>query len=263
MRIIILVIVTISSFILSGESSANDLQDHSVTYINNYKKDICQAASHTNVPPALLAGVIIAEAELNRSLTDRIQDAMLVRMLKITDIAWWDQWQKQGELLARKSKESRSISNKWPIELWRTGYVQTFGSPQIAPRTAILACKNLEKKYGVCRDSIRSIIENISKDPESFLIAAIVLDNERKQYQNSYDVDLSESIGEWATIYNVGSDFIIMSHSTDHQIKPNRFGRHVLKNYSYIDQLLKCGSTPDKSDMTSSSSGHENHAAEQ
>lgn len=222
------------------DSIASGLHDHSIAYLNKYKKEFCKIANHTNVPPALLAGVVITEAELNRSVLDRIQDAMLIRMLQSKDATWWDQWQQQGERLAKKSIPFRMLSNKWPVELWHTGYVQTFGSAQVSPRTAILACKNLINKYDVCRIGVKGIVEKISKDPDGILIAGIVLDSEREQYQRVLNIDVSNSIAKWATIYNVGSDFVIMSHSNGYKLKANRFGKHVLNNYAYIDQLLNC-----------------------
>lgn len=219
---------------------SNALSDRSLDFIEENRQYLCSAATKSNVPSALLAGVIVAETELNRSLADRLQDTMLLGFLRFKDAQWWEQWNLTGKDLANKSAKYRAHSNKWPIELWRTGYVQTFGSAQISPRTAIIACNKLKLQYEECRLGIKGIVTQITKDPDSFIIAGIVLNYEKMEYQKKTKQELN-NIGVWATTYNLGSDYMIPLSSNVPRIRENSFGKFVHQNFSIIKRLLHCG----------------------
>ncbi len=209
-------------------------------FLVTHNKELCQASDTTNVPAELLAGVIITEAELNRGITDRVQDLRLKTMLLTKPERWWNKWKIDGEVLANNSSELRLLSNKWPIELWKTGYVQSFGSAQITPRTAFKACHEYINDFSVCKSGVKGIVKSISDDPSSFLIASIILKYEKEKYLLLFPKSLDVDVGVWATMYNVGWDYYHLTYIPRWGNTANNFGKHVSSRLLSIQKILKC-----------------------
>lgn len=235
-KLFVVLFVTIPSF-----ANAGSLSKTSTEFIKQYNEELCLAANKTKVPAALIASVIIAEDDLNRNIIDRLQDVSLKNMLNLKDEKWWEKWHMDCKALAQSTIKYRFISNKWPIELWQTGYVQSYGSAQITPRTAIIACDELKSSFEECRAGVKKIVQSIISNPDSFIFAGIILQYEKKQYQKRFKNKLDEHIGVWATIYNVGWDYFNESYFARWGVKENNFGKKVSEHYQIIHQILQCG----------------------
>jgi hypothetical protein len=92
------------------------------------------------VPPEVTAGVFIAEELLNRGAVDITQDTLFHFLVRSRDDNWWTHWALDAMELADRAEDARMVSNKWPLNIVKTGIVFSIGPAQITPRTVLHAC---------------------------------------------------------------------------------------------------------------------------
>jgi hypothetical protein len=208
---------------------------------------ICTASLLTETPEELIRGIVEGEQAINGGSTRRIQNITFEALLKMGSPAFWEDWRKRNELVAHASASVRLASNKWPAELWTSGYVQSFGPGQITPRTAFLACGNNEGRYAMCRLPTDGMLRALVGPSTAYVMVGIVFAYEREEMLRVKGVDLRENPIMWATVYNVGGDYFRATYESRWGYTPNILGRWVGKHSGNFKNQLRCESYPPNS----------------
>lgn len=231
------------SFIIAQSSLDNikiDLKATPIHVISLYDKILCQLSSKLQISSQVVAGVIIAEWHLNYGVIDKIQDIYISKLLQLYETTWWDQWALKSEAIAISALQVRRYSNKWPIELVKSGYVMSIGFAQITPRTAIHACKQLRNQVEACNGGARYIVEGLLDNKRSIELATAVLHFEAQEHMKETGIDSKNDLALLATIYNIGGDFYRSSYLPQKKSKYNAFGNWIYKNENVLSSLFSC-----------------------
>lgn len=87
-----------------------------------------------DVDPILVKAILEVEGE-NINSIDYLQDLLLESQLARHDSTWWENWATRHDSIANNYLPLRSKSGKWPVSLYSSLYVVSFGPAQITPRT--------------------------------------------------------------------------------------------------------------------------------
>lgn len=215
-------------------------EENGWSFLRKYRKDICNAAEELKIDSRVLGGVLVAEIELNKNIIDSAQNLYFKTLVKNKNYEWWRQWHKYWSHQAKLSESMRHMSNKWPAELWMSGYVQSFGPAQITPRTVFRACKSLADQCTLCNNNTKDLMNNLLSIPEAFYLSAAILRFELDEFKKESGENLSTNIDLWATVYNVGGDYFWRSYYSRYKMQPNNFGIWISENIPKIDKILSC-----------------------
>lgn len=203
----------------------------------------CAIARKYGVAADVLAGVVLAEKQLNRDWSDDIQDGLFELLLVLRSEEGWHRWADEALAAADRALPERSKSREWPAAVAWSGVIFSLGPSQITPRTAFRACRNADRKPGWC-GSPRELVRALMDETLSLEVAALVLDDERRTHLAETGVDVSDSPGRWATLYNFGGE-IFRARFRDHPDRPaNGFGQWVDRNSAAIRTGLHCPAAP-------------------
>ncbi len=214
--------------------------EDSVRYLTLYRKKICDTAALTGIPPESLAGVIVAERTLNNGLFDNMQNVFVGHLLKAYNNTWWEEWAKSSETLATEMMNLRLISNKWPLELSKNGYVMSVGPAQITPRTAIRACEAIDSDVEACRGGVKGIVSNLLDFNRSIELAAAVLVYESLEYNKNAETVEVLPLALLGTLYNIGGEYYSKTFVTKFNTTTNSFGKWIERNAELLKKSLKC-----------------------
>lgn len=188
---------------------------------------VCSAAAMFAVDAPLIVGVVLAENELNAGAGDAVQAAYVKGLLAAQDEDWFRRWKARNEQSAQQSMPVRLLSNKWPAELWASGYVQSYGPAQVTPRTAIAACEHLQTQVPVCRKSPKQVVRAMVEVPSFLYMVAAILRHEIESAPRQLAARVRADHALWATLYNVGGEYFFATYIRRYGMKPNRFGAFV------------------------------------
>jgi hypothetical protein len=195
-----------------------------------HKETLCLAASTFAIDGRLIAGVVLAENGLNVGRGDDLQAPYLKGLLATRGDAWFREWKDRNEQSAQQAMSVRLISNKWPVDLWLSGYVQSYGPARVTPRTAIAACERLQVHFPACRKSPREVVRAIVEVPDFLYIVAAVLRSEIESAPQEWVSEVRADPALWATLYNVGGEYFFTTYATRYGVKPNKFGSFVRRS---------------------------------
>lgn len=199
----------------------------------------CEVAATHGVPAGVLAGVVLAEKQLNRDWSDPIQDGLFRIALALRGEEGWRLWAQRASAAAQAGLSERARSADWSRDLIWTGFVFSLGPAQITPRTALRACANAAPKPDWCASADRTI-RALLDETRSLHVAALVLRDEREIHLKATQVDLSGAPGRWATLYNFGGE-IFRARFADRPDRPaNGFGQWIERNQAAIRARLAC-----------------------
>ena len=199
----------------------------------------CAVAHRYGVEAETLAGVDLAEKQLNRDWSDDVQDALFEVLLLVRSENGWQRWADDALAVTNRALQERSRSGRWPGDVIWTGMIFSLGPSQITPRTAFRACRNAIEAPSWCGNP-RLLVEALLDERRSLEVAALVLDDERKLHLTATGSDVSGDPGRWATLYNFGGE-IFRSRFGDRPDRPaNGFGQWVERNASQMRTILKC-----------------------
>jgi hypothetical protein len=199
----------------------------------------CYVAQTYGVPANVIAGVVLAEKQLNRDWSDAVQDGLFAILLYLRGNDWWQEWSERSLALASEELEARTKSSEWSRDVNWTGIIFSIGPAQVTPRTALRACKNAAKQPAWCSGT-KPLIEALLSESRSLEVAALILDDERKTHLRETGVDVAEDSAKWATLYNFGGDIFRARFDKDPNRGPNRFGKWVGDNRDEMDGILQC-----------------------
>jgi hypothetical protein len=217
---------------------SSPLNVNGAAYARLTQVPFCEAGARFEVPPEIVAGVVLAEEMLNRSAVDSAQDTIFQILVRTRDENWWAQWAVDAMKVADNAEGVRVLSNKWPPHVISSGVVVSIGPAQITPRTALRACAYLKDAPSVCKEGTRSLIRQLLDDAAAADVAAMVLRFEQEAHVASVGIDLSRDVGRWATAYNFGGDYYRRAFQGKFPI--NSFGRWVASNVDEIRIRLSC-----------------------
>ena len=199
----------------------------------------CVVSRRYGVSPEVLAGVVLAEKQLNRDWTDRLQDGVFTVLLALRSERGWQEWAHEALARADRSIKERARSRSWPSDVVWTGVIFSLGPAQITPRTAFHACRNATAPPDWCATP-RRLIEALMDETRSLEVAALVLVDERKRHLAETQVDVGGRPGQWATLYNFGGE-IFRTRFRDQPDRPaNGFGRWIDHHSAFIASALHC-----------------------
>ena len=214
--------------------------DGSIAFINLHRETICKTARLVNIPPESIAGVIIAEKTLNHGLLDDMQDVYISYLVNNKNVIWWNDWAASSEQIAKNIMHIRLISNKWPIELSKNGYVISIGMAQITPRTAIHACNKMNHIISACKGSVKSIVSNLLVTKKAIEIAAAIIAFEKLEHIKITSEPSVINLALLGTLYNLGGDYYRKTFLSKFNTQYNMFGRWVENNEIILKTHLKC-----------------------
>lgn len=203
----------------------------------------CAVAREYGVPVEVLAGVVLAEKQLNRGLSDAVQDEIFKIMLWIFGDRWWDHWANRSLDLAAQNENERLSAPEWSPLVKATGITFSIGPAQITPRTALAACEQMGRESPVCAGSTKSLIAALMSPEKSLEVAAVVLKAEQRNQLRLTGLDVTDSPGKWATLYNFGGDIFRSLFAGELDRGPNSFGRWVGHNAAEIRALTSCAAS--------------------
>ncbi len=203
----------------------------------------CAVAREYGVPVEVLAGVVLAEKQLNRQLFDAVQDEIFKIMLWIFGDRWWDHWANRSLDLAAQNENERLSAPEWSPLVKATGITFSIGPAQITPRTALAACEQMGRESPVCAGSTKSLIAALMSPEKSLEVAAVVLKAEQRNQLRLTGLDVTDSPGKWATLYNFGGDIFRSLFAGELDRGPNSFGRWVDHNAAQIRALTSCAAS--------------------
>lgn len=237
-----LAIASLIYIAVSSNGSRSKVFEPNLTKSSHFdlnRLQFCEASNKTEVPAQIIAGVVLAEKQLNRDWTDFVQDRLFTIFYYLLNDAWWDQWSNRSMMLASENLKSREVSSDWAKNVAWTGIIFSVGPSQITPRTALLACRYADKGFEWCK-STKLLIKGLLSESESLEIAGLILDFERKNHLQKTGIDISRDPGKWVTLYNFGGDIFRARFKDDPNRGPNRFGRWVEGNLEEMESLLSC-----------------------
>lgn len=199
----------------------------------------CDVSSTLGIPAEVLAGVVLAEKQLNRDLTDAIQDSIANILLVTQNDEWWDSWAATSQAAARADEQKRLDSSDWSSNVAQTGFVFSLGPAQITTRTAISACATTEYRYEVCTHGVKHLVSSMMDPVKSLDVSAVVLVAEREKHLLVTGKDISDKPGTWAALYNYGGD-IYRHYFGSNDEKLNRFSQWVADRSTEISSNLNC-----------------------
>lgn len=190
------------------------------------------SASEFNVPSQVIVGVIVAEETLNRSFVDTSQDYLFRLLLSEKSDRWWEEWRK---VWASRSKEAQKFSlrsNKWPVDLIRSGYVVSLGPSQLTPRTVFRACEYGQSRATICSSSTKDLLLGILDEETSIILTAMVIDYEATRWENYFETSIRADYAMLATLYSMGFDYYRVTYENQGKdvLHYNHFGEWVRQN---------------------------------
>lgn len=216
-----------------NESSVNALSD----------LPFCSIGKQYGVSPSVLAGVVLAEKQLNRDWTDFIQDGLFTVFYYLFNEAWWQEWSTQNFELATKELGDWNKGVNWSKQVTRSGIIFSIGPSQITTRTALTACQNSISKASWCTAGTKRLIQALLRESESLEVSALILDVERQTHLQKTGIDTGSDPAKWATLYNFGGEIYRARFTLNPDRPPNGFGRWVGNNSDQIMMLLNCKNT--------------------
>lgn len=216
----------------------NSLSPQSMQELNELP--YCEVAEKFDLPVELLAGVVLAEKQLNRDVTDAVQDSIAQFLILTQDENWWEDWANDSESKTSVDEAQRAQGGEWSSDVAMTGYAFSLGPAQITPRTAINACKELENSSAVCNQGVKHMVESMMDSRSSVEVAAVVLKAEQKQHLREAGIDVTNDLAKWATLYNFGGSIYRTQYAGDLNHKPNGFGAWIGGRAQDITQEVPC-----------------------
>lgn len=234
LRLSLLVALIFNIFVGCQSANSEELSETSLAILKTLP--FCKSG-RADVPPEMIAGVVIAENQLNRGIKDTLQDTLFEALLKYHDEGWWSTWHDRSSALARNADAARLSSNKWSADVVATGFVFSIGPAQITPRTAFIACGNVTNPPAVCLGSAKQLVNNLLEKGGAVELAAVILSSEASTHMKLSGIDVSREPALWATLYNLGGDYF----RANHRVKSNSFGIWVANHMNKIREILDCG----------------------
>lgn len=199
----------------------------------------CDVAASHGVRASVLAGVVLAEKQLNRDWSDAVQDGLFRIALALRSDEGWRRWAERASAAAQAGLAARARTTDWSRDVAWTGFVFSLGPAQITPRTALRACGNAPHAPDWCA-GVGSTIRALLDETTSLEVAALVLRDERETHLRATDVDVGDAPGRWATLYNFGGD-LFRARFRDRPARPaNGFGQWVERHQAAITAGLTC-----------------------
>ena len=235
----VLVIVYIAVGSNSSKSGIAQQNLSEVSRLDLGRLSFCEVAKQSRVPASMIAGVVLAEKQLNRDWTDSIQDGLFTIAYYLLNDTWWQVWSQRSLALASAEVEIRSVKPEWSREVAFTGIIFSIGPSQITPRTALSACKVTNSTHEWCQGT-RPLIRALLSESQSLEVVALILDVERQSHLKVTGIDVQGDPGKWAMLYNFGGD-IFRTKFKDNLDRPaNTFGRWIQSNLNDINKTLGC-----------------------
>ena len=203
----------------------------------------CNVGRQYGVPPSVLAGVVLAEKQLNRDWTDFVQDGLFMIFYYLFNEAWWQEWSTQNFEQATKDLSDWKMGANWSKQVSRSGIIFSVGPSQITTRTALTACQNSISKPSWCSVGTKRLIQALLSESESLEVSALILDVERQEHLQKTGIDAGSDFAKWATLYNFGGEIYRARFAFNPDRPPNGFGRWVGNNGNQITMLLNCKNT--------------------
>lgn len=223
----------------SSKSTIFDPQLSSASQTELKRLPFCEVSKKTKVPATIIAGVVVAEKQLNRDWSDFIQDSLFSVGYYLFDQAWWQKWSDRAMNLASSNLASRTTSSEWSKDVSWTGIIFSIGPSQITTRTALQACELRGQELEWCNGTKR-LVKALLSEQESLEVASLILDVERQIHMQKTGVDIALDYGKWATLYNFGGDIFRARFKNDPNRGPNGFGKWVGNNANQIELILNC-----------------------
>lgn len=203
----------------------------------------CKVGKQYGVSPRVLAGVVLAEKQLNRDWTDFVQDGLFTVFYYFFNEAWWQKWSTHNFEQATKELGDWNRSSNWSKQVSRSGIIFSIGPSQITTRTALTACQNSIARPSWCTTGTKRLIQALLSESESLEVSALILDVERQTHLRKTGVDVGLDPAKWATLYNFGGEIYRAKFTLNPDRPPNGFGRWVGNNGNQIMMLLNCKNT--------------------
>jgi len=205
-------------------------------------RTIQASAGAFGLPAVTVGGVVAAEQTLNIGVIDRVQDAVIRRLLKATSSEWWDRWLVSNEALEERFAKLRLIGNKWPERLVLTTYVGSVGPAQLTPRTVLRACRSVPTPTThPCHGGVKHVLSTVLDDDGALELAAVVLAFEALQWKTLYGEDIRGDIGLLASLYSAGGDYYRHRHGAKTVLHEyNAFGNWLLDHRNEIARVTAC-----------------------
>lgn len=204
----------------------------------------CDVAEEYGVPVEVLAGVVLAEQQLNLDFVDVVHDDLFKVMLWLFGSTrwdgWWDAWADKSLTMAAQDAAERLSRPEWSPSVKATGITFSIGPAQITSRTALIACEQVASQSAVCSGSTRQLLEAMMSPEKSLEVAATVLKAEQQNQLRLTGHDVTGSPGKWATLYNFGGDIFRSIFADQLDRGPNAFGRWVDHNTAEIRSITAC-----------------------
>lgn len=241
--VLILLIICVVIFVAVGSnssrSSINEPNLSASSILELKRLPFCEVGKKLDVPAEIIAGVVIAEKQLNRDWSDSIQDGLFTLFAYFFGDGWWQRWSDRSLNLANENLNSRKVSSEWSKNVAWTGVIFSIGPSQITPRTALQSCQAGGGDIEWCGNT-KKLIKTLLNDSGSIEVAALILKVERANHLEKTGIDISSDLGKWATLYNFGGDIFRARFKENPNRKPNGFGSWIANNQKEIQLILKC-----------------------
>lgn len=239
----ITLLISLLIFFNSTHINAAALKFDNVEFLQGQNGAVEKMYEIFHIPKCVVYGVIIGEQTLNVGIDDNLQDLYFKYLLETKDDQWWSQWLETNLLIEIKALQYRNLSNRWPMELVKSGYVVSFGVAQLTPRTVLSACKESTENLALCSGKTKEIIGRIFEINSAIQLVSVVLNYEAIKLEEATNYSIKEDVGRLASAYSAGSEYFLRYNILHNALpEPNYFGKWVQDNAYFINRHfnLKC-----------------------